>query len=90
MSAKNTVTVRATLRAVSRMSEEPRLLSGVCSSPAGVTTELEMNGDHGRIVLTLGPKLPAWLTPFDDLEHARFEVTLRRLRKAPKKGKARR
>ena len=88
MSAKNTVTVRATLRAVSCTSAE-YLLSGLCSSPAGVTTELEMNGDHGRIVLTLGSKLPAWLTPFDDLEHARFEVTLRRLRKAPRKGKAR-
>ena len=87
MTRRNQVAVRAQIRSATVHSEQQTAgLIGHASEP--MTAELEFMGEHGPIRITLpAATLPSWLhVRGGDLPSARFEVTLRRLRKAPRKA----
>lgn len=88
MSRRNQVAVRAQIRSVTIHSEQQTAgLIGHASEP--MTADLEFMGEHGPIRVTLlAATLPSWLhVRGEEWRAARFEVTLRRLRKAPRKRK---
>lgn len=83
------VTVRAQLRSATVHGEDLpiRGVLGTVSEPT--TLELEFQGEHGPLRFSIpATKVPEWLrVRGDEWQTARFEVTLRRLRKAPGKVK---
>lgn len=83
------VTVRARLRSATVHGEDLPIRSVMCGRTEPTTLELEFQGDHGPVRFTIpATKAPEWLrVRGDEWQTARFEVTLRRLRKAPRKAK---
>jgi hypothetical protein len=82
------ITLRATMRAVTLNATGCDIrkggFAGVSAEPSSVT--LKFAGPHGPIRVDAGTRLPAGFVPVgNDWEAARYEVTIRRLRKAPKK-----
>ena len=80
--------IRATLQAVTMNSAGLGGLAGV--SPEPMTATLEFAGAHGPIRIevpaTAVPGLVDTREP-NTMSEARYEVTIRRLRKAPRKAK---
>lgn len=88
MSGKQ-VKVRARLRSATIHGEDLPIRGVIGSVSAPTTLELEFQGDHGPVRFSIpAAKVPEWLrVRGDEWQTARFEVTLRRLRKAPRKAK---
>ena len=89
MTRRNQVAVRAQIRSTTTLGDHtlPLVRSAYAGIATPMTVELEFMGEHGPIRITLpAATLPSWLhVRGGDLPAARFEVTLRRLRKAPKR-----
>lgn len=85
---KNEMTIRAAVRRVTTLGPSFPITAVVSGVSEPTRVELEFMGEHGPITITAPASLPAWLlmTP-EEGESARFEVTIRRLRKPPRKAK---
>ncbi len=83
------ITLRANLTAMSHHVDplDGDGFAGIASGTLSNTT-LELSSKHGTMRIDIGPKLPEWIMAEGErMEDARYEVTIRRLRKAPRNGK---
>lgn len=85
---RNEMTIRASVRTVTTLGPSFPISSIVCGVSEPTRVELEFMGERGPIKIMAPATLPAWLLMTqEDGESARFEVTIRRLHKAPRKVK---
>lgn len=89
---KNTIAIRATMRAVTVNSAgSPMMMGGFAGvSPEPMTATLEFAGAHGPIRIEIPATAVSGLVDAREpgkMDEVRYEVTVRRLRKAPRKKK---